>query len=172
MTTSCRRFPGAARHPTPVRHPTYRDQVRTTSVPSLPSSSGWLLRQELTSLGVIVTAAMLLLASAAVSVQIGETLGGFFGLCFVLVCLTGALGARDEALFTAGVLPPLALLAIVLIVSALAPESVASDAVASSAGVAARTVAGVIDLAVALVLGHVATLLVVAVRMGTRPSAT
>lgn len=119
-----------------------------------------------------MTAAMLLLASAAVSVQIGDTLGSFFGLCFVLVCLTGALGACDDALFTAGVLPPLALLSVVLIVSALAPSAVASDAIAASAGVAARTVAGVIDLAVALVLGHVATLLVVAVRMGTRQSAT
>lgn len=138
----------------------------------MASSSGWLQRKELTSLGVVVTAAMLLLASAAVSVQLGETLGGFFGLCFVLVCLTGALGARNEGLFTAGVLPPIALLAVVLIVSALAPEAVASDSVASSAGVAARTVAGVIDLALALVLGHLAALLVVAVRMGTQPSDT
>lgn len=137
-------------------------------MPSLPSTTGWLLRQELSSAGVVLTAAMLLLASAAVSVQIGETLGGFFGLCFVLVCLTGALGARDKALFTAGVLPPLALLAVVLIVCVLAPETVASDTVTSTAGVAARTVAGVIDLAVALVLGHLAALLVVAVRMGTR----
>jgi hypothetical protein len=171
MTTSCRRLRGAARHPTAVRHPTYREQVRTTSVPSLPST-GWLLRQELSSGGVVVTAAILLLASAVVSVQIGETLGGFFGLCFVLVCLTGALGARHEALFTAGVLPPLALLAVVLIVSASAPEAVASDTVASSAGVAARTVAGVIDLAVALVIGHLAALLVVAVRMSARDSHT
>jgi hypothetical protein len=167
MTSSCRRSPRAARHPTTVRHSTYRDQVRTTSVPLFPSSSGWLLRRELSSSGVVITAAILLLASAAVSVQVGGTLGSFFGLCFVLVCLTGALGACDRALFTAAVLPPLALLAVVLLVSALAPDAVAGDTVSSTANVAARTVSGVVDLAAALVLGHTATLAVVAVRMGT-----
>jgi hypothetical protein len=168
MTFSCRRFPGAARHPTAVRHPTYRDRVRTTTVPSLPSSSGWLLRQELSSRGVVATAATLLVASAVVSVQVGDTLGSFFGLCFVLVCLTVALGACNEALFTAAVLPPLALLAIVSCVTVLAPDAVAGDTVGSAANVATRSVAGVVDLAAALILGHTATLVLVAVRMGTQ----
>jgi hypothetical protein len=170
MTSSCRRLPAAARHPSAVRHPTYRDDVRTTSVPLLPSASGWVLRQELNSPGVVVASAILLLASAAVSVQVGGTLGSFFGLCFVLVCLTGALGAGDRALFTAAVLPPLGLLAVVLCVSVLAPDSVAGDTVGSAANIAARTVAGLIDLAVPLILGHTAALAVVAVRMGTRAS--
>jgi hypothetical protein len=134
----------------------------------LPSASGWLQRQELTSRGVVIAAVFLLLTSAWVSVGIGGTLGGFFGLCFVLVCLTGALGARDRALFTAGVLPPLAMIAVVLLVSAMAPEAVASGAVDSTAGVAARTIAGVVDLAAALILGHLVALAVVAARVGTR----
>ena len=137
-------------------------------MPLLPSASGWLQRQELTSRGVVLVAALLLLTSAWVSVEIGGTLGGFFGLCFVLVFLTGALGARDRALFTAGVLPPLAMIAVVLLVSALSPEAVASGAVDLTSSVATRTVAGVVDLAVALILGHLVTLAVVAARVGTR----
>ena len=137
-------------------------------MPLLPSASGWLQRQELTSRGVVTAAALLLLTSAWVSVEIGGTLGGFFGLCFVLVCLTGALGARDRALFTAGVLPPLAMIAVVLLVSALSPEAVAIGAVEPAASIATRTVAGVVDQAVALILGHLMTLAVVAARVGTR----
>jgi hypothetical protein len=121
----------------------------------LPSASGWLQRQELTSRGVVIAAVFLLLTSAWVSVGIGGTLGGFFG-------------ARDRALFTAGVLPPLAMIAVVLLVSAMAPEAVASGAVDSTAGVAARTIAGVVDLAAALILGHLVALAVVAARVGTR----
>ncbi len=130
------------------------------------SAPTWVLRQELGSGGVLVSAAALLAGAAWVSVRVGGTLGGFFGLCFVLVCLTSALAASDGALFTAAVLPPLAMVLVVLLVSALAPAAVASDPVGSN--LLTRAVAGIIDLAAALVLGHLLTLLIVGARAVSR----
>lgn len=148
--------------------PTYRDVVQSTGTPLLPAASGWVLRQELTGRGVVLATGSLLAASAWVAVQLGGQLGAFFGLCFVLVSLTGALAADDRALFTAGVLPPLALVGAVLAVSVLSPDAVAADTVVGATGPLTRVVAGMIDLATALVLGHVATLAVVAARVTTR----
>jgi len=122
------------------------------------AAPSWVLRQELGHGGVIVSAAVLLAGAAWVSVHLGGTLGGFFGLCFVLVCLTGALAASDRAMFTAGVLPPLAMVSVVLLVSVMAPEAVASDSFASNP--LTRAVAGIIDLAAALVLGHLLPMLI------------
>jgi len=141
--------------------------VQSIGAPSLPAASDWVLRQELTSRGVVVATGVLLAASAWVTVQVGGQLGVFFGLCFVLVSLTGALAADDRALFTAGVLPPMAL-AGVLAVTVLSPGAVAPDTVATTTGLVTRTLAGVVDLAVALVLGHLAALTVVCARVTTR----
>ena len=115
----------------------------------------------------MVTAA-LLTASAWVSVQLGGQLGTFFGLCFVLVSLTVALAADDRALFAPGILPPLALVATVLVIAVLAPDAVADDTSAGLSGLLARAVAGVVDLAAALVVAHLAALAVVAARVITR----
>lgn len=142
--------------------------MQSISAPSLPAASDWVLRQELTSRGVVVATGVLLAASAWVTVQVGGQLGVFFGLCFVLVSLTGALAADDRALFTAGVLPPMALAGVVLAVTVLSPGAVAPDTVATTTGLVTRTLAGVVDLAVALVLGHLAALTVVCARVTTR----
>lgn len=142
--------------------------MQSTGASLLPAASGWVLRQELTSRGVVITTAVLLGTCAWVAVQLGGDLGVFFGLCFVLVSLTGALAADDRALFTAGVLPPAALAAAVLVVTALSPEAVAAETVSSTASLLTRVGAGVVDLAAALMLGHVAALAVVAARVGTR----
>ncbi len=129
--------------------------------------------RELTRRGVVCLHVLVLGVSAWVAVQVGDELGPFFGLCFVLTAVTGALAAHDRALFTAAVVPPLALVALVLIVSLLAPDAVASDAVdrGGLAGALARTAAGLVRLATALVVGHLAALLVVAARVRVRAPA-
>lgn len=141
--------------------------MQSTGAPLPSEASGWVLRRELTSRGVVVTTALLLGTCAGVTVQLGGGLGAFFGLCFVLVSLTGALAADDRALFTAGVLPPAALAAAVLVVAALSPEAVAAETVSSAASLPIRVGAGVVDLAAALVVGHLAALAVVAARVAT-----
>ena len=56
----------------------------------------------------------------------------FFDLCFVVVCLVGAMAVRRHDLFTAGVLPPLVFAAVIAVVSVLAPPTFVTAA--ASAG--------------------------------------
>jgi len=83
-----------------------------------------------------------------------------FDVCFVVVCVAAALAVRPRDFFYVGVLPPLALLAVVLLVAVLARGSVADthDVVLQA------VVSGLAHHAGALITGYAASLAILALR--------
>lgn len=112
-----------------------------------------------------VLGAALLAGSAWLSVTLGGRLGIFFGICFVFTAITVALVVDAAGLFVAGVLPPLMLLVLLTGVVFLAPAAVDAPQLAADAGGPQRVIAGVVDHAAALVIGHVAALAIIGLRI-------
>jgi hypothetical protein len=73
--------------------------------------------------GVIVASLLASVLCAAADCAMTSTLTMFFDLCFITVCLVGAMGVRREDLFTTSVLAPLALAAVVFLVSVGVPDA-------------------------------------------------
>jgi len=120
---------------------------------------------ELSGAGTAVLGATLLAGSAWLDVALTERVGLFFGLCFVLTALTVALVVDTAGLFVAGVLPPLLLVAVLTAVAVLAPEAIDAPDLAVNAGGLQRVIAGVVAHATALVVGHVAALTIIGLRI-------
>jgi uncharacterized protein DUF6542 len=66
---------------------------------------------------VAALATALTLTVATVEVTLAGRLGLFFDLCFVVICLVAALKVRPRDFFTVGVLPPLLMLATMVLVA-------------------------------------------------------
>jgi hypothetical protein len=109
---------------------------------------------------VAALAVALLLTATVLDVALGGDIGLLFDLAFVTVCATAALRVRSADFFTVGVLPPLAMLLAVLLLAIADPGSVAHD----DDGVVQATVSGLSTHAVALVIGYLLCLGVLAVR--------
>lgn len=122
-------------------------------------------RQELSGPGVALVSVALLAAATWMSVQLSDRLGLFFGIAVVLAAITAALVVDDAGLFMAGVLPPLLLVGTTVAAVAMAPQAVAAADLARDADAASRVVAGVVDHATALVIGHVAALTIIGARI-------
>jgi hypothetical protein len=73
--------------------------------------------------GVIVASLLASVLCAAADCALTGTLTMFFDLCFITICLVGAMGVRREDLFTTSVLAPLALAAVVFFVSVGVPDA-------------------------------------------------
>jgi hypothetical protein len=73
--------------------------------------------------GVIVASLLASVLCAAADCALTGTLTMFFDLCFITICLVGAMGVRREDLFTTSVLAPLTLAAVVLLVSLGVPDA-------------------------------------------------
>ncbi len=109
---------------------------------------------------VAALAVALLLTATTVDLMLAEKLGLLFDLVFVTVCAAAALRVRPADFFTVGVLPPLAMLATVTLVAIAEPGSIAHE----QDGVVQATVSGLSAHAVALVIGYLLCLGVLAVR--------
>lgn len=116
---------------------------------------------------VLGAAAILLLAAAAVEIALGDTVGWFFGGSLVLVSAGAAVLVRPRDLFTAGVLPPLLLLGLLVVLAVAHPDGIAVTELEPSASVPQRVIAGFVDLAGALVVAHAVTFALVALRVRT-----
>lgn len=114
---------------------------------------------------VVGAAAVVLLLAAASEIAVADTIGTLFGTILVLASIGCALLVRPGDLFTAGVLPPLLLLALLVVLAVVHPDGVAVPALDPSASLPQRVIAGFVDLAGALVLAHALALLVVALRV-------
>ncbi|UPK74136.1 hypothetical protein MU582_17090 [Nocardioidaceae bacterium SCSIO 66511] len=121
--------------------------------------------RDLSGVQVVVGAFSTIAGVAAVSVVLDGELGLFFGACFVLVSVSAALAADLRALFTPGVLPPLLLIVVLFSVGVLRPEAIDAPGLAESAGAIQRTIAGVVQHATALVVGHLLALGTIAYRI-------
>ena len=105
-------------------------------------------------------AVALLLTAGVLDLILTERLGLLFDLAFVTVCVGAALGVRPRDFFAVGVLPPLAMFAIVLLLAISDPGRVAR----ADDGVVQATVSGLSGHAIALVLGYAACLGLLALR--------
>ncbi len=140
-----------------------------SSVPTVLATSpmGRLAQRDLTGGQVCAVAAATAAVAAAVSIGLTSDLGTFFGCCFVLVSLSAALAASVHALYVPGVLPPLLLVVVLFGVASLAPDAIDAPGLAETAGTTQRAIAGVVQHASALVLGHVLALATIAYRIAT-----
>ncbi|MCL2542447.1 MAG: hypothetical protein FWE71_08325 [Nocardioidaceae bacterium] len=102
----------------------------------------------------------LLLSVTVVEVGLSARLGLLFDLVFVALCLYAALAVRPPDFFTIGVLPPLAMLGTVALLGLAQPAAVAR----STDGLVQATVTGLSHHALALVVGYLTALAVLAVR--------
>lgn len=114
---------------------------------------------------VIAAGVVALLAAALVEIVLRGTIGLLTGAVLVLVATGTALTVRARDLFTAGVLPPLQLVGLLMTVALLHPTGVRIAGLDPSSGIAQRVIAGFVDLAGPLVLAHTLALLVVALRV-------
>jgi hypothetical protein len=109
---------------------------------------------------VVPASASALVVATLLSLLVGDRIGAFFDIVFVLTCIGAALAVRPRDFFTVGVLPPL-LLAGTVLVLALADRGAvarADDALVQA------LVSGLAHHALALVLGYGLTLAVLALR--------
>lgn len=102
----------------------------------------------------------LLLTAMTLDLVLGGTVGLLYDLAFVTVCTAAALLVRPAEFFTVGVLPPLAMLVTVALLAVAEPGSIAH----AQDGVVQATVSGLSGHAVALVIGYLTCLGVLAVR--------
>lgn len=99
----------------------------------------------------VVTLAIALLMSAVVlDLLLSEGLGLFYDLVFVTLSVAAALTVRPADFFAVGILPPLAMLSVVLLLALSEPGSVAQ----ADDGVVQATVSGLSAHAVALAGGY------------------
>ncbi|UYM06241.1 DUF6542 domain-containing protein [Solicola gregarius] len=129
------------------------------------SPLGRLAARDLSGAQICAGAAAAMAAVTAVSIGLTGELGIFFGGCFVLVSVSSALAADIRSLFTPGVLPPLLLVSVLVTVAVVAPQAIDAPGLAESAGVTQRTIAGVVQHATALIVGHLLALGTVAYRI-------
>jgi len=109
---------------------------------------------------VAALAVALLLTATTIDLVMADTLGLLFDLAFVTVCVRAALMVRPADFFTIGVLPPLAMLTSVMLLAIAEPAAVARQ----QDGVVQATVSGLSGHAIALVIGYLLCLGVLAVR--------
>lgn len=109
---------------------------------------------------VVVLGAAVALSAAAIDAAVGGQVGWFFDLCFVALCVVLALAVRPADFFTVGVLPPLLMVGVFVLVGATRPGDLATH----NDGAVQAAITGLAHHSVALVLGYVICLLVLAIR--------
>ncbi len=114
---------------------------------------------------VVLAAALALGLAATVEITLRGHLGVLTGAALVLVSAGAALLVRTADLFTAGVLPPLLTIALVLGVAIVHPSAVSVAELDPGAGTVQVMIAGFVDVAGALVVGHMLALVLVGLRV-------
>ncbi|HWI44363.1 MAG TPA: DUF6542 domain-containing protein [Nocardioides sp.] len=109
---------------------------------------------------VVSLAVAVLLTVVVLDLLLSADLGALFDLAFVALSVAAALAVRPRDFFTVGVLPPLAMLLVVVLLAISEPGSIAD----AHDGVVQATVSGLSGHALALVIGYAACLALLAVR--------
>lgn len=132
--------------------------------PAPPRTAPWVGAEPPKAL-VLLGAAGSMAVLAVLEVLVVGHIGLLVGLGFVVVCIAAALVVRAEDLFTAGVLPPLLMLGLLLAVSLLHPAGIAVRALDHGAGTLQVLIAGFVAQAGALVVAHMLALVLVGLRV-------
>jgi hypothetical protein len=114
---------------------------------------------------VITAAAAVLVLAAALEILVRGHVGLLTGLCLILVSVGAALMMRPAELFTAGILPPLLTLGVLIAIAAVHPQGIGVHSLDPAASTAQVVIAGFVDLAGALVVAHLLALLLVGMRI-------
>jgi hypothetical protein len=157
-STSNRRAPPGTRSPT--RRPVHSHRRREGA--GLEPNLG----HGIPGRGVILLGLLAALGLAAADIALNRELTLFFSLGFVLIGLICAMSVRRSDLFTAGVLPPLLLAAVVGVCAVAMPSAVG----APSGSINNAWVSGLAHHAGGLVSAHAAALLMIALRMLNEPA--
>lgn len=128
-----------------------------------------LSRHDLTAQQAIVLACSAMAIVTILDVMADGRIGLLFSVGFILIAVTTPLSVDVRSLFAPGILPPLLMIGAILAVAILHPSAITSDGLSSSAGALQRLIAGIIDQATALVVGHLLALGVIALRIITDP---
>lgn len=128
-----------------------------------------LARRDLSARQAIIIACVAMTAIAILDVVVDGKLGTLFSVGFILIAVTTPLSVDVRALFAPGILPPLLMIGVILVFAVVAPSAIPADGLASTAGTLPRLIAGIIDQATALVVGHLLALGVIALRIVTTP---
>ncbi|GGF54492.1 hypothetical protein GCM10011519_30480 [Marmoricola endophyticus] len=127
-----------------------------------PSRTIW-EEGRLPSGSVVALAAAALAVTVALDSLVTGRLSVLFDVCFTLVCIAAALAIRPGQFFWIGVLPPLLLLATMLVVGVVHPVSVGD----ASDGRVQAVFSGLAHHSGALFAGYANALIVLAVRQRT-----
>lgn len=128
-----------------------------------------LARHDLSARQAIIVGCAVMAAIALVDVAVDDRLGMLFSVGFVLVAVTIPLSVDVRALFAPAILPPLLMIGTILALVIVSPAAMSVEGLAPSAGTLQRLIAGIIDQATALVVGHLLALGVIALRILTTP---
>jgi hypothetical protein len=113
---------------------------------------------------VVALGLALALTVVVVDVGVGGRVGLLFDVSFVGVCIAVALLVRAEDFFTVGVLPPLIMLAVVVLVALWHASALTGPDIHTGAGPVPIVLTGLARHAVALGLGYAGCLVCLAVR--------
>lgn len=133
-------------------------------------SPAGLARHDLSARQAIVLACAAMSGISLLDIAGDGRLGILFSVGFVLVVVTTPLSVDVRALFAPGILPPLLMIGSILALAIFEPSALPVQGVASSSGTLQHVIAGVIDQATALVVGHLLALSVIALRIATAPA--
>lgn len=131
-----------------------------------------LARHDLNARQAIIIACVAMAAIAILDVVVDGKLGTLFSVGFILIAVTTPLSVDVRSLFAPGILPPLLMIGVILVFAVAVPSAIPADGLAASAGTLSRLIAGIIDQATALVVGHLLALGVIALRIVTAPRPT
>jgi hypothetical protein len=145
---------------TPARHPA-RSHRRGQGA-GLETSLG----HGIPGRGIILLSLLAAFAVAAADISLNDRLSLLFSLGFFLIGPLCALSVRRSDLFTAGVLPPLLLAAVIGVLAIAMPSAVNTP----SGSISHAWVAGLAHHAGGLVSAHAAALLLIALRMLHEPA--
>ncbi len=131
------------------------EHLRSTEYVALPGMPGR---------GVVLATGVATAGVAALDFALTGGLTIFFDLCFVVICLVGAMAVRRHDLFTTAVLPPLVFAATIGAVAVLAPTTFAD-----ASGLSKTFLTGLTAHAGALVAGYAVALVTVGGRVASTP---
>jgi hypothetical protein len=148
---------------TSVAAPTFDDDIYVSHAPRATTATEYVAPPGMPARGIIMTSAAAALGCAGLDFALTGRLSMFFDLCFIVVCLVGAMAVRRRDLFTTGVLAPLVFAGVIGVVAVLSPETFVAQG-----GISKVFLTGLADHAGALVAGYAVALATVAARVSAR----
>jgi hypothetical protein len=127
-----------------------------------------LARYDLSAQQAVAVACLSLAAVTALDLADGR-LGFLFSLGFVLAVITAPLCVDVRSLLITGVMPPVLLIVSLWAIALFFPDAIVVDGLPADAGALTRTIAGVIDHGITLVVGHVLAMVGIVARVATAP---